>query len=276
MARQMTSRVELAVAILTMNEAENIGSVIDSVAEHVGRVVVIDSGSSDSTVHVARVKGATVLANPVVGPFDISAQRNWAVAQLRDSCKWLLFLDADERASQRFIDNVVAVIEEGAHDAFVAAPRFWYQGTWLKRFTGYPNWHPRLVRTQVVRDPFVGGTWERFHPDLRVGQIREPYEHYANSKGLDDWIGRHLRYARAESSICNDAQEAVRRRGLRKLARLSGSTRPICSLAYFMLARRGILDGGSVVSYARRRLIYELMIVEMRRQLDRDASGLPR
>ena len=42
---------------------------------------------------------------------------------------------------------------------------------------------------------FEGGVWESFPVDRTIGRITTPYEHYAFSKGMDDWLERHRRYA---------------------------------------------------------------------------------
>ena len=48
------------------------------------------------------------------------------------------------------------------------------------------------------------------------------------------------------------------------------------TLVYHLILRRGVLDGGSVWSYARRQLIYQLLILEARRERRRDEKGLSR
>ena len=66
-------------------------------------------------------------------------------------------------------------------------------GRWLKYTQGYPNWHPRLLKRGVVH--FEGGVWEGFSAARSISRIHQPYEHYAFSKGIDDWLERHRRYA---------------------------------------------------------------------------------
>ena len=78
-------------------------------------------------------------------------------------------------------------------DAYQLTPRYFFLGKWLKRTQGYPNWHPRLVRRGQAS--FEGGVWETFSRNASVGFIKEPYDHYAFSKGFDDWLERHQRYA---------------------------------------------------------------------------------
>ena len=62
----------------------------------------------------------------------------------------------------------------------------------------YPSWHDRLLRQG--QGGFAGGMWEHFSPGVRVGRIGEPYLHYGNSKGFEDWLQRHSRYSSWDAS----------------------------------------------------------------------------
>ena len=106
----------------------------------------------------------------------------------------MLFLDADEEVGSKLVHAIQSSIHSGNNlDAYELTPRYWFLGRWLKHTQGYPNWHPRLIRRGSTC--FEGGVWESFAPDSRVGRISVPYEHYAFSKGFDDWLERHRRYS---------------------------------------------------------------------------------
>jgi glycosyltransferase involved in cell wall biosynthesis len=267
------------VAILTKNEMANVRACVESVVDSVERVYVVDSGSADGTCAEAESAGAEVLQRRQSGAFDIVEQRNWTLQNVLSSSGWVLFLDADERATFEFLDEVDDFLRQRsvAFDAAMAAPMFMYQGTWLRRFMGFPNWHPRLVHAQ--RAWLEGRVWESINQAARVARIESPYIHLANSKGLSDWVERHCRYAEEEARLGSGGGEQVarvRRGWLRLMATLLGCWRPLAVLSYHLIWRGGIFDGGSVWSYARRQLVYQLMIVEARRERDRDAKELAR
>ena len=117
--------------------------------------------------------------------------------------------------------------------------------------------------------------WEDFPAGVDTGKIAEPYIHFVNSKGLSDWVGRHARYATWEAHS-RKSGEAERHRALRTIGRTLGPLRPFAAMFHHLILRGGILDGGSVWSYARRQFIYELMIVEARRERLADSRALPR
>lgn len=88
-------RPELSFIIPTLNEEVHIGGVLDAIRTQVGQrlryeVVVVDNGSCDQTMPIARSKGALCLAAPGC---TISALRNLGAA--RAEADILVFLDAD-------------------------------------------------------------------------------------------------------------------------------------------------------------------------------------
>lgn len=83
----------LTVVILTKNEERHIERALASVAGIAQRCVIVDSGSTDRTMELARAAGAEVLENPWV---NYATQFNWALDHLPEDTEWVLRLDADE------------------------------------------------------------------------------------------------------------------------------------------------------------------------------------
>lgn len=92
----------LAILILTKNEEDNISDVVRNAFKCADEVVVIDSGSSDNTVGIARNEGAKVCYRK--WDDDFAAQRNFGL--LQTSTDWVLYLDADERLNSKLIEAV--------------------------------------------------------------------------------------------------------------------------------------------------------------------------
>jgi len=86
--------VKLSVCIITLNEEANIGRTLKSVQPLVvdgqGEIIVVDSGSSDKTVEIAKSYGAKVFTEPWKG---FAAQKNSALDKAQG--EWILSLDAD-------------------------------------------------------------------------------------------------------------------------------------------------------------------------------------
>lgn len=96
----------LAILILTKNEEANIIDVVRNAKRCTNEVLIIDSGSTDNTVALAKEYGAKVCFRSWDG--DFSAQRNFALTQT--AADWVLYLDADERLNDQLIVAVKHII----------------------------------------------------------------------------------------------------------------------------------------------------------------------
>lgn len=115
----------LTIAILTLNEAEQIEACIRSAA-FADQVLVVDSGSSDDTVVRAQGLGAEVHLHADWQGF--AEQRNRLLAHTRGD--WVLFLDADEVIPPELAQDIQAAV---AQDVSVV-----YDVTWLQVAFGRP------------------------------------------------------------------------------------------------------------------------------------------
>ena len=91
----------LSVVIITRDEEHDLPDLLESVRGVADEVVVVDSGSTDGTVELARAAGARVLHRDWV---DYGTQRLFAVAQARND--FVLSLDADERLSPELANSI--------------------------------------------------------------------------------------------------------------------------------------------------------------------------
>ena len=105
---------KISVLILTKNEEKNIFACIESARQLVGEIIVVDAESSDKTVEIARKTGAQVFLNPFP---DFAGQRNFAM--IKASCRWVLYLDADERVTPELASSIKDQTENTSNN-FVA------------------------------------------------------------------------------------------------------------------------------------------------------------
>jgi glycosyltransferase involved in cell wall biosynthesis len=138
-------RSTLSVAIITHNEEENLTRTLDSV-RFADEIVVVDSGSTDRTVEIARSFGAKVFSEAWKG---FALQKNSAI----DECvgTWVLSLDADEELTQELQAEIRDMLEvdeetEPPVDGYRLRLRHVFLGRWM-RFGGYyPDMKLRLFR----------------------------------------------------------------------------------------------------------------------------------
>ncbi|MGI6539147.1 MAG: glycosyltransferase family 2 protein [Caldicoprobacterales bacterium] len=104
---------DLTAIILTKNESKNIVACLESIKGFAKRAVVVDSGSTDNTVELAKKHGADVYYHP----FEYYAKQfNWALDNTDIKTKWVLRLDADERFTPELCKECEELMERHAED----------------------------------------------------------------------------------------------------------------------------------------------------------------
>lgn len=103
----MADKAPLTVLVTTHNESAVLAGCLDS-ASWAAELLVVDSGSQDGTLDLARSRGARILEHPYESP---ARQKNWAIPQCAH--EWVLILDADEEASPALAGEIQQVLREG-------------------------------------------------------------------------------------------------------------------------------------------------------------------
>ena len=198
----MKQQPALAAVVLTLDEEENIVACLESLA-WADRRVVFDSFSSDRTVELARAARAEVMQHPFE---NYAQQRNAALEQVE--AEWILFVDADERATPELAAEVRAVIAGTRDEVAWWIPRHNYIFGRLTKGAGwYPDYQLRLVRRGYAR-------WERPVHEVAVvdgaeGHLDAPLVHY-NYTDVADFIARQERYSDYDAGLL--LQRGVRAR----------------------------------------------------------------
>jgi glycosyltransferase involved in cell wall biosynthesis len=275
----------LSVVILARNEAANIEQCVQAV-QWCSDVVVIDDGSTDATVSVAERCGARVVQHAFRSFAD---QRNWAMTHADLQNEWVLHLDADEVVTPELrteLESQLPIVERDVV-GFRMCRKLMFFGHWLKYSDGFPVWIMRLVRKG--RAAFEdSGHGEVAVPKVhgQMETIRQPFLHYAFSKGLDDWIARHNRYSRREAILESESlskfsllelfspDRAARRLALRKLSRKL-PFRGFLRFVYQYILKRGFLDGAAGLHFCRLMATYESWIVLKRKEIESRPGALP-
>jgi glycosyltransferase involved in cell wall biosynthesis len=164
----------LSVILITKNEALTLKACLDSI-DFADEIIIVDSGSTDGTVQLARNAGAVVTETadwPGFGP-----QKNRALALARG--EWVLSIDADERVTPELAIEMRRVMDEQhAADAYEFSRRSWYCGRFIRHSGWSPDYVTRLFKRHKARfsEDIVH---ERLMVDGRIGRLRSVLLHYS-------------------------------------------------------------------------------------------------
>jgi glycosyltransferase involved in cell wall biosynthesis len=167
-------RLPVSVIILTKDEERNLPGCLASLA-WAKQVVVVDSGSTDRTVALARRAKAQVYVNPWPG---FTAQRNFALDRCRQP--WVLSVDADERVAPDLEAGIRALLKAGPQrQGYRVREVNLYFGRWLRYGGIYPGEHMIFFRRQGAR--YASGKAD-VHEGVQVadpGRLRGHLTHHA-------------------------------------------------------------------------------------------------
>jgi glycosyltransferase involved in cell wall biosynthesis len=270
-----------SVLILTINEERNLPACLASVAA-CEDVVVLDSGSTDRTVELARAAGARVFMHPFANFAD---QRNHAHAAIEFRHPFVFHLDADEALTPELAGECAAFDPTAPLDGCFAAPKMMFDGRWLRHCTDFPAWQARWVRTRGFR--FIqAGHGQREAPEMRMGFLRGSYLHDISVSDEHEWEAKHRRYASEEAAQFLNGRRrlgdslrafvagpALERRRVLKHLSYSLPCRPALRFFYQYVLRGGFLDGPSARRYCGLLARYERFTEEEIKRRRAKANG---
>ena len=188
---------DLTVLILTQNEEKNIARCIQEVKSIAKRIVLVDSGSTDRTIEIAKDLGAEVLTHPWK---NYATQYNWGIKNANIQTKWIFRLDADEFLTKETREEIEILCKENeSTDVHGLVVRFTvsFLGRELKHGGIYP------FRKLLIYKADKGFMEERNmdeHIVLREGHSIE-LKHdciHQDFKDLTEWIDEHNKYSSRE------------------------------------------------------------------------------
>jgi glycosyltransferase involved in cell wall biosynthesis len=188
--------LHLAAVILTYNEEGHIADCIVSL-QWADRVVVFDSYSSDRTVAIAEECGAIVLQHRFE---NYGEQRNTALEQV--DAEWIVFVDADERATPELGQEVRSKLSRSERGWQV--PRHNYIFGRLTLGAGwYPDYQLRVLHRASARYDPGRPVHEEVILDGEFGTLEHPLIHY-NYTNVSHFIAKQERYTHIEAGIRYD------------------------------------------------------------------------
>jgi len=235
-------KMNLSVAIAVFNEEKTLDQCLASVATWVDEIVVVDGGSTDQTVSIAKKYTKTIIETDNPSIFHINKQK------ALEACHgtWILQLDADEVITEALKTEILTVIASPSQYDGYYIPRknnFW--GHFMKKGGQYPDYVIRLVKNGKAQFP-CKSVHEQIAVDGSVGYLKEPMLHYSYRTSNDYWkkadvytslTARFMKEQHVVKSIGNWTKYMV--------------VEPIKTFSLLFFRHKGFLDGwyGLVFSY---------------------------
>ena len=272
-------QLPITICIPVRNEEKNLGPCFESIGSHFAEVVVADSFSTDSTRSIAESNGAKVVDFKWNGGYP--KKRNWMLQEYKFETPWVLFLDADERITAEFVEELRRVIPSTDLVGFWISYNNWFM---LKRLR-YGDQFRKLSLFRVG-----AGEYERFgenlqgildievheHPvlDGEVGAIQARLEHH-EYRGMEHYIAKHNAYSSWEAKRCflmlESPQQSWQEMTRRQRFKYAYLDRWWLGLFYFFISyvvKLGFLDGRAGWYFNRLKTRYfadiRLKIIEIR------------
>jgi glycosyltransferase involved in cell wall biosynthesis len=256
--------VKISACLIVCNEEKNLARCLRSIAPVVDEIVVVDSGSMDRTVEIARSFGARVITQSWLG---YVGQKNFVLEQAAQA--WVLSVDADEELSPELAAAIArlrgdpAADTPGAPNGYTVSRLVFYRGRWIRHGDWYPDRLVRLFRRAEAR--FSGG---RVHEKLEIAG-RHPLlpgelHHFTYADAAD----RARRNATYAALWAQSAQE----KGRRALP-WTGATHATLRFVRGFVFKRGFLDGAVGFDVARGNAREVWLKYHLLREMQRGPAG---
>lgn len=204
--------VDLTAIILTKNEGDNIEDCLKSIQHFVSRIVIVDSGSTDDTLAIAKKYKVDVYSHPFE---NYARQFNWAIDNVNVTTKWTLRLDADERLTPNLCNEVENLMKKHDSDnvnGITMEALFYFLGRCIK-YGGSKKRKLMIFKTGIGR---IEDRKMDEHTILTTGEsvaTKEKFLHY-DFRSLDYFISKLNWYATREMQDYFDYLESNSSRDL--------------------------------------------------------------
>lgn len=179
----------ISVVLATYNEEDNIAACLSSVKDIADEIVIVDGGSTDSTVRICRDLGAKVFVTDNPANFHINKQK----AIDKATKDWILQLDADERIEEDLASEIKKAVNSSKDINGYWVPRKnLFLGRFLMKGGQYPDYTIRLYRKGKGRLP-QKSVHEQAIVEGEVGYLKHPLVHIADPS-FSRYLMRYNRY----------------------------------------------------------------------------------
>jgi glycosyltransferase involved in cell wall biosynthesis len=285
--------ISVAAVILTFNEERHLQRALASISSFAAQTFVIDSGSTDATVEIARRMGAKVLTNPFVTQ---AQQFQWGLDNAPITADWVMRLDADEIIEPDLAAEIAARLGELPPDitGVNLKRKHVFMGRWIRHGGRYPLTLLRIWRRGKAR---IEQRWMDEHMLLTEGRavtfeggfadvnlndltfFTDKHNKYATREAIDILNQRYGLFARDEALSSANASGAASGKRLLKEGlynRLPFWVGPTGYFLYRFIFQLGFLDGREgLIYHGLQGWWYRFLVGAKVEELDRTLRALP-
>ena len=247
----------ISALILTKNEQDMIEDCLKQL-KFVNEIIVLDQNSQDKTAKIAKKYTDNFIMS---SSQDFDKNRNLLASSAKSD--WLLYVDADERLSDKLIEEIKTEISKNDYSAYYFPRKNIILGKWLKHGGWWPDYVPRLFK----KDKLI--VWKgRVHESPKIqgdfGYLNTPLEHFT-ARNLSLMFRKTTHWAKVEAELFHQANHPP-----------VTITRVVKSLAleffnrYF--AKLGLLDGQVGLIEAIYQALHKSIVLTYLWELQNDAD----
>lgn len=226
------NKYPLTLVVITKNADKSFEKCLQS-TEWIFNKVVVDSGSTDNTVEIAKRAGAKVIHQDWLG---FGPQKQFAVMQAPTD--WVLCLDADEFLSPELSKSLQGLFEQKERlDAYKFPRSNKFLGRFLKHGEGYPDWSLRLFDKTKARwsdDQVHEKVVAIGSGPLKVGKLSGDLMH-ESGESISHYIDKQNHYTDIQAQQMIETGKNVSRSQM--------IFSPLMRFVKFYFVKRGFLDG---------------------------------
>jgi glycosyltransferase involved in cell wall biosynthesis len=273
MVIEKTRSLPISVVIFTKNEELNIEECIKSCKDF-SEITVLDSESHDKTIEIAMQLKVNVV--DFVWNKKYPKKRQWALDNLDLKNEWILFLDADERITRHFVEELESkfILLNEKYSAAEIKLDYVFLGKCLKfgakprKLTLLKRNHAKYAELNDLNFEGMGELEGHYQPEINglVYKFRSSILHNDNDP-LVDWYRRHISYAMWEAKVLESTNSkslllASKPLIARVFYRLP--FKPFLFFSYSFFLRLGFLDGRAGFQYAAAKAWYYSLINQIK------------
>lgn len=173
---------KLSIALAVFNEEENLAACLSSVKDIADEIVVVDGGSRDATVSVAKKFKVKVIQTDNPPIFHINKQKALEAC----SGDWILQLDADEVIPDDLKKEIAQAMHDDKTNGYYIPRNNYFWGHFMKKGGQFPDYVIRLIRNGKGRFP-CKSVHEQIEVNGEVGYLKNPMLHYTNRTRAEYW-----------------------------------------------------------------------------------------